>query len=310
MLCSIAVPAFADEAETPEAVAEEAIETLSVENFLDPADAEIIIPDGSYAITVSNDGNGTVTASHPYAEPGTSVTLTPCPDAGFLFDRWQVIKGGVTVTANQFFMGSQEVEIRAVFKEDPDYYRVPARKDPNAVARIYLCSKTNPFPKVSHVFIYVENLTDNPIKVGQITLEKDQGVSMGAFGLQRSDGWGVYYNTESYRFQQTDYDSIRALVKELKPAQLNKLNDYLISYNHWDLFINCVFFATNAWNSCTGSFIFPIFIPIFMRFIISINPNRVLLPAMYVPPRDQVYYVVGIGKNQRLVICSDKSVER
>ncbi len=193
--------------------------------------------------------------------------------------------------------------------EDPNAYHVPPATKKNSVARIYLCSKLNKFGKVSHFFIYIENLTDESLKVGLITLEKDQGVSMGAFGLQRSDGWGVYYNTESYRFTETDYSTIVALCEELDSSHLAKLNRFLQNNNHWDLIFNCVFFAVDAWNSCTTNFVFPVFIPLLTRLQLVLRPHTTLT-QMYVPARENVYFVKGNGSRAKLQICSDDSVNR
>lgn len=191
---------------------------------------------------------------------------------------------------------------------EPVDYHVPPAKEPGTLVRLYLCSKLNS-GTVGHIFIYAENLTDEPVKVGLITLQKDQGVSMGAFGLQRSDGWGVYYNTESYRFLKKDYDTIVALCDELDREHLDKLNKFLQNHNHWDFIFNCAYFAVGAWNSCTSDFVLFTSIPTFTRWQIKIKKHTTLT-QMYVPPRENVYYVKGNRKNAKIVICSDDSINR
>ena len=193
-------------------------------------------------------------------------------------------------------------------EEDENAYHVRPAQKANSTARIYLCSKLN-FPGVGHIFIYVENLTDEPIKVGQIVLEKDQAVSMGSFGFQRSDGWGVYYNTESYLYGKEDYSSLVCMSEEIDSAHLAKLNKFLEGYNFWELFINCVFFAVGAWNSCTNTFILPISFPVFCRTQINAHKND-KITQMYIPERDNVYHVKGTGARQSLVVCSNKSLKK
>lgn len=193
-------------------------------------------------------------------------------------------------------------------EEDENAYHVRPAQKANSTARIYLCSKLN-FPGVGHIFIYVENLTDEPIKVGQIVLEKDQAVSMGSFGFQRSDGWGVYYNTESYLYGKEDYSSLVCMSEEIDSAHLAKLNKFLEGYNFWELFINCVFFAVGAWNSCTNTFILPVSFPVFCRMQINAHKND-KITQMYIPERDNVYHVKGTGSRQSLVVCSNKSLKK
>ncbi len=70
-----------------------------------------------HTVTVTNDGYGTATADPTSGLPETSVKLTATPSTGYEFDHWEVIKGGVTVTNNQFTIGTADVEIQACFRE-------------------------------------------------------------------------------------------------------------------------------------------------------------------------------------------------
>ena len=76
----------------------------------------------SYKITVSNDGNGTATASLPTAATGTEITLSSTPNTGYQFKEWQIISGGIHVTDNKFVMGSEDVEIKAIFEDEPELH--------------------------------------------------------------------------------------------------------------------------------------------------------------------------------------------
>lgn len=68
--------------------------------------------------TVSNDGNGTASASHAKAAAGTEITLTATPQIGYHFKEWQVMSGGMTIKDNKFIMPDTNVEIKAIFEED------------------------------------------------------------------------------------------------------------------------------------------------------------------------------------------------
>ena len=74
------------------------------------------------AITVTTNGNGTASASMASALNGATVSLTATADYGFVFQEWQVISGGVTIadaksTSTSFVMGTDNVEIKAIFRE-------------------------------------------------------------------------------------------------------------------------------------------------------------------------------------------------
>lgn len=73
-----------------------------------------------YKVTVQTDGNGTASASPASGAAGTSVTITAKPNAGYDFDEWKVISGGVTLkdpknAATTFKIGSSDVKVKAVF---------------------------------------------------------------------------------------------------------------------------------------------------------------------------------------------------
>ena len=72
-----------------------------------------------YDVTVSNDGNGTASASIGSGVVGTNVTLTTAPKAGYQFKEWKVVSGGVTVTDNKFTIGTADVQVTAIFEEIP-----------------------------------------------------------------------------------------------------------------------------------------------------------------------------------------------
>lgn len=69
-----------------------------------------------YTVKVTDDGNGTASASPVYGPENTEVTLTATPKTGYGFKGWQVISGGVTITDNKFTIGTSDVEVKAVFE--------------------------------------------------------------------------------------------------------------------------------------------------------------------------------------------------
>ena len=69
-----------------------------------------------YTITVKDDGHGTAKASAQKAVSGTEITLTATPADGYKLKNYEVISGGVTLKDNKFTVGSENVEIKAVFE--------------------------------------------------------------------------------------------------------------------------------------------------------------------------------------------------
>ncbi len=71
-----------------------------------------------YTVTVTTDGHGTASASPVSGPAGTLVTLTVnSVEDRYQFKEWQVLSGGVTISGNTFRIGTQNVEILAVFEE-------------------------------------------------------------------------------------------------------------------------------------------------------------------------------------------------
>lgn len=90
----------------------------------------------TYAITVQNSKNGTVTASHKSAAKDTAVTLTVTPDKGYVLDTLTVLDSknkAVKLTEKNgkytFTMPAGKVEVKATFMEDNSvlnfFYDVP-----------------------------------------------------------------------------------------------------------------------------------------------------------------------------------------
>jgi hypothetical protein len=81
----------------------------------------------SYTITVQNEGHGTVSGAPSTSTVGTSITLTPVPNAGYKFKEWQT--ADVTFSGNTFTMPARNVTITAVF--EPIVYSITVNNDGN-----------------------------------------------------------------------------------------------------------------------------------------------------------------------------------
>lgn len=80
-----------------------------------------------YLVTITADPaeGGTVDAkvgssSVTQAIQGTPVSLIATPADGYLFKEWQVVSGSVMIANDRFTMGSEDVEIKAIFEKKVD----------------------------------------------------------------------------------------------------------------------------------------------------------------------------------------------
>ena len=67
-------------------------------------------------MTVTTDGNGSASADPASGPAGSLITLSAKPNDGFTFKEWQVLSGGVSISGDKFTLGTENVEIRAVFE--------------------------------------------------------------------------------------------------------------------------------------------------------------------------------------------------
>lgn len=143
-----------------------------------------------------------------------------------------------------------------------------ASNDEN-IARMWLCSKINTKGSVDHFFLYFENLSNEPIKVGRFTVPVGGTVSVGSFGSTGPDGgFGVYYNLETERNYYVDTLAIATLLTQ---SELDSVNGKISNYNHWDPIFNCIYFAVRAWNVSGGKKLPIIIFPSIMRLILKNN---------------------------------------
>lgn len=167
------------------------------------------------------------------------------------------------------------------------------------VARLYLCSNWRKTLSNPHAFIYVENLSRHDIKVGAYTCHRGEGVSVGTSGLAQFNGFGVYYNLESYNGNLRGLDNCVYLVRDLTQSELDSMSDYIISANYWvPVAFNCVTFAVKAWNKSGGEHIVPLDVPPhILRLQIERRDHGEDDLKMFLPDSSRVYKQRGNGAN-------------
>lgn len=213
-----------------------------------------------------------------------------------------VLTGSLTVLAAPKD-ASAEVTSKATAAKSPD----------TIVARASLFAAMYFFPVSGHTWIYVENLTDEPITVSIYEVPAGQGVSVGVFSFSVNDGWGIYYNLEAYRENRNNNISdCRSITKDMTRSELEKLSNTIKNYpNMWDIFIfNCTYFAFSVWNKSSDNFFIPMMIPALaiLEVIIVGAPKGVT--QMYYPTKDQVFKQRGTGDNAYLEPCGEKTLSK
>lgn len=159
-----------------------------------------------------------------------------------------------------------------------------------------------------HVWIYVHNTSDEPFTVGAYTVNPDEGVSLGSFGLTRFEGFGIYYNVEAYCCNEYGAGNIFSMTEELCLSELERLTAMLLTANYWDIIFNCSTFAATAWNCCSDSFILPFPIPLFIWLEIILSGGEMNAVEMHTPCADEVFRQTGFGDNAELKTVDDLSL--
>ena len=86
-----------------------------------------------HSVTVSKEGNGTASSDITEGVKGTKVTLSYNADAGWGFQKWEVVSGSaVGFDNNTFTIGTDNVEVKAVFKKA---FKVKVKNDGNGTGQ-------------------------------------------------------------------------------------------------------------------------------------------------------------------------------
>ena len=183
-------------------------------------------------------------------------------------------------------------------------------KDEEIVAAFYIYVMETDIHPVGHMWVYLENLTDKPMKVGLYTVPPYEGVSIGVFC--RKDGLGVYYNVEAYTYGVYGMKNQMCLRDWLTADKVKEVSDTLINYfNHWDPIFNCMYFAFRVWNSgCSAKnkLIHLVWPPLGTKQIM--NKQVILGQPMKSVPQNKTYRQVGSGDNAYLRPATLKSLGR
>lgn len=188
----------------------------------------------------------------------------------------------------------------------PEVPSEPVYDENEIVANFYVfLIESLPHP-IGHTWVYIENLTDRELQVGLYTLPPHEGVSVGV--LARADGWGIYYNVESYAQNVHGMGKQISMCDQLTAKKLEKVSKSIINYvNHWDPIFNCMYFAFTIWNSGSRRILLPLLLPVVGKIQMALYRHEFNVQMKPVR-RDQTFKQVGFGKFAYLKEISDKSL--
>lgn len=184
----------------------------------------------------------------------------------------------------------------------------PMQSENDVVGTIYLCSRWSSVTTTGHLWVYIHNTSDSPITVGLLEVAPGEGVSLATFGFTRSDGFGIYYNMETYRNDKYCDESCISLSDNLTRGELEKITSKLLVSNQWNPIINCVFFACSIWNIAGDKYIMPFTYPPVTRLFIKIAGGEEVCQMVYQPP-ENTFKQRGFGKDSYLDSLSQKSLD-
>ena len=216
----------------------------------------------------------------------TSVPVAFATDADISYD--ETTQQGENLPVEDETVGSDESETV------PDK---PAESKPlgdnDIVADIYVFYDKSDIHGAGHTWIYIENLTDQELKVGVYTLPPNEGVSVGT--LPEYDGWGIYYNVEAYQQGIYGMEDQLSMKDQITLRKLRHVSNFIVSYpNFWDpVFFNCMLFAFLAWDMGSWKILIPLFFPIIGKIQMLIYPHETGT-LMKPVTKDKVYRQTGM----------------
>ena len=197
-----------------------------------------------------------------------------------------------------------EVPVTPEEPQEPEVPSEPVYDENEIVAMLHVFLIETTIHPIGHTWVYIENLTDRELQVGLYTLPPHEGVSVGV--LARRDGWGIYYNVESYAQHVHGMEKQISMSDGLTAKKLEKVSKSIINYvNHWDPIFNCMYFAFTVWNSGSRRILLPLLLPVVGKLQMALYRHERNV-QMKVVTKDQTFRQVGFGSFAYLTPATDK----
>ena len=146
----------------------------------------------TYLVTVTAGSNGLASADKISGKTGEVVTLTAQPYDGYRLKEWRVLSGGVTVEDNQFTIGSEDVEIKAIFESSNENLGNITQVEVTAREGVDYRPVMGRTPERIYVTIQSSTPSDDTLDVG--------GYGYGRWQVKKPDGSWEYYMDEPFTY--------------------------------------------------------------------------------------------------------------
>lgn len=113
-----------------------------------------------------------------------------------------------------------------------------------------------------HFWVYIVNDTNETLMVGPYAIEPYGSVSIGSWD-DRGSGHGIHFNLERYWVKEETYGRAFSIKTRVNRSELERMGRKFKIHNYWNYGLNCVWFATSMWNTCTIKFVPFLFSPRF-----------------------------------------------
>ena len=154
---------------------------------------------------------------------------------------------------------STDISPTEIVTEEDTSAEIPSQEDTDEnILRMWICSRIQGYIPTGHSWLYFENISNEPVYIATYELLPGEGVSVGSCP-NFAYGFGVYFNIECYK---GNHNGICAKSTLLTAEELETVNGKICNNNFWEFFFNCVFFATNVWNSVADVYSHYTFFPL------------------------------------------------
>lgn len=100
---------------------------------------------------------------------------------------------------------------------------------------------------LGHTFLSFENISDENIDIGKMTLESGDEIALGTWSVKSH--FGIWYNLEgNYSRDYRKYDGRISVSIGISSEDVKKVNEYISKNDHWSALKNCSYFALNLYN--------------------------------------------------------------
>jgi len=100
---------------------------------------------------------------------------------------------------------------------------------------------------LGHSFLSFENVSSEPIKIANVTVDAGETIAIGTWSIKAH--FGVWYNVESnYIKDYNKYDGRISITTGVGVDDIEKISNFILSHDYWNPLQNCSYFALNFWN--------------------------------------------------------------